>query len=623
MATVTAPRKRPNSRRRWWIIGAIVAVLVIVGIIASTMLGGAAAQQPGETPGWTTVDVTTGAIEASVGATGNVAPQAQADVRFVTDGVVTEILVKPGDQVSANQPLAKLEQIDAQLKLTAAQADFELAQAGFDKLKSGSTAEEIKEAQAKLAQAQAQYQQTLAKFSNADIAAARARLEEAQVRLNALRASAKSTDVRDAEAGLQRAQLALQSERDRLSQAKTNAQLGLDRAVADLSRVQQNYATAKGNWEFVQETGNDPTNPSSPNPAKPGERIPNKLNDTQRQQYYDTFVSAEAALRSSEASVEQARVEFDTSRQSEVTGIQTAEQQVASAQAALDKVRNSEPAQIAEARAAVASAQADLNRLVGDSRSSDLASAQASLDSAQLALDKVMQGATTYDLVKAQSDVVRADTALKQAERAMAQTILTAPFDATVARIDLRIGEQSASSGIVALVDMRSFHVDIPIDELDIAQIQSGQAARIVLDALPGNEMTGRVTTISPLAVKSDRGTNTYAVTVELDSTDGAVKPGMTATIRLITTRKEGVVLVPRRAIQTENGQSFVYVPSAVPQAPQSTAPGATPTPPGERRVVTLGLSNSEQVEVLSGLQAGDKVYVPDVVQTFNPFANQ
>ncbi len=623
MATVVVPRKRP-SRRRWWIFGGVVLVLAVGAAIASVMMSGGAAQQKAETAGWTTADVTSGAIEASVGATGNIAPLAQADVQFAADGVVTDILVRPGDQVKANQPLAKVDQVDTQLKLTAAQADFELAQVGYDKLKSGATPEDLQDAQAKLAQAQAQYQQTLAKFSNADIAAARARLEEAQVRLNALRSTTKSTDIRDAEAQLQRAQLALQSERDRLSQAKTNAQFGLDRAVADLTRTQQNYATAKANWDFVQETGNDPTNPDSPNPSKPGQRTPNKLNDTQRQQYYDAFVSAESTLRSSESSVQQARVDFDSARQAEVTGVQTAEQQLASAQVAFDKVRNAEPAQIAEARAAVASAQADLNRLVGDSRSSDLASAQANLDAAQLAYDKVAKGASTYDLAKAQADLVRANTALKQAERAMAQTSLLAPFDATVARIDLRVGEQSASRGIIALVDLRSFHVDIPVDELDVAQIEAGQVARVVLDALPGKEMTGRVTTISPLATKSDKGTNTYAVTVELDQADAAVKPGMTATIRLITTRKEGVILVPRRTIQTENGQTFVYVPSAVPQAPrpQVAGPGATPTPPGERRVVTLGLTNSENVEVLSGLKAGDKVYVPDVVQTFNPFGN-
>jgi RND family efflux transporter MFP subunit len=622
MATVVASGKR-SSRRRWWVLGGIVLALAAVGGIAASIMGAAAGAQQAATPGWIVTDVQTGAIEASVSATGNIAPQAEAELRFATDGVVTEILVKPGDVLKEGQPIARIDLIDAQLKLTAAQADYEQAQAGLRKLQDGATAEDIKEAQATLAQAEAQYQQTLAKFSNADIAAARARLEQAQVQLNALRATSKSTDIRDAEAQLQRAELALQSERDRLSQSKTNAQLQLDRAVADLSRAQQNYATAKANWDFIQETNQDPTNPESADPAKPGEKIPNKLNDTQRQQYYDAFVSAEAALRSAEATVRQSQVDFDTARQAEVTGIQSAEQSLASAEAAFDKVKNAEPAQLAEARAAVASAQAELNRLVGDSRSSDLAASQANLDAAQLQLDKLQRGPAAYDLATAQADLARAETTLKQAERALAQATLAAPFDATVARIDLRIGEHSATRGIVAIVDMRSFHVDVPVDELDIAQIQSGQAARITLDALPSAELAGRVTTISPLAVKSDKGTNTYAVTVELDGSDPAVRPGMTASIQLVTTRKEGIVLVPRRAVQTENGQSVVYIPGAAAQpAAPPAGPGATPTPPGDRRVVTLGLTNSEFVEVTSGLTAGEKVYVPDVVQTFNPFGS-
>jgi len=623
MATMTAPRKRPRMGRRWiWIALALIAI-VIIGIIAVGALNGGAQATAG-TPGWVTEAVANGAIEASISATGNVAPQAQAELRFTGDGTVMEILVKPGDTVKAGQPLARIDQVDAQLKLEAAQADYEQAKAGYDKLKAGSTPEEIKDAQAKLAQAQASYDQTLAKVSNADVVAARARLEQAQVQLNQIRSSPVSTDMRDAEAQFQRAQIALQSERDRLSQAKTNAQLQMDRAVADLSRVQQNYATAKQNWDFVNQTGQDPTNPESSDPSKPGEKIPNKLSDTQRQQYYDSFVSAEANLRNAESTVRQAQVDFDAARQAETTGVQTAEQQLASAQASRDKVRGGEPATLAEARASVASAQADLNRLIGTSRASDLAAAQTNIEAAQLALDKLSKGANAYDLAKAQSDVARAETTMKQLQRALNQTSLSSRFDATVARIDLRIGEQAGVNGIIAVVDMRSFHIDLPIDELDVTQVQAGQTVRITLDALVGKEFTGKVTTISPLAVKNDKGSNTYAVTVELDGADAMVRPGMTASVQVVTTRKEGVVLAPRRAIQTENGQTFVYVPSAKPTTPQPQAagPGAIAPPPGERRAVKLGLSNSDMVEVVSGLATGEKVYVPDVVQTFNPFAN-
>jgi hypothetical protein len=132
-----------------------------------------------------------------------------------------------------------------------------------------------------------------------------------------------------------------------------------------------------------------------------------------------------------------------------------------------------------------------------------------------------------------------------------------------------------------------------------------------VLDALLDQELTGTVTTVSPLATRSDRGSNTYAVTVALGGASGAVLPGMSATVQIVTESKPGVVLAPRRAVQSEGGASFVYV---------QAAPGAQlpPGEPGERRPVTLGLANSQRVEVTSGLAAGEQVLVPDVVQTVN-----
>ena len=87
----------------------------------------------------------------------------------------------------------------------------------------------------------------------------------------------------------------------------------------------------------------------------------------------------------------------------------------------------------------------------------------------------------------------------------------------------------------------------------------------------------------------------------------------MTETVQIVTQSKPNAVLVPRRAVQTENGESYVLIAKDGPADPQTRRPAS------ERRVVTLGLSNAEYIEVLSGLQAGEKVLVQDVVQTFNP----
>jgi len=280
--------------------------------------------------------------------------------------------------------------------------------------------------------------------------------------------------------------------------------------------------------------------------------------------------------------------------------------------------------QLAAAQADVATAQAELSRLTGANRAGNLDGAKAGITIAQQDLEKLMADPSASALAKAEAAVVNADVAVKQAQRVLDQAALKAPFPATVARVDLRVGEAASggvasaesTAGVVVVADLSSFHIDLPVDELDVAQIAAGQQVRIALDALPGTELTGKVTNVEPLPTQTDRGTNTYKVTVEIDSSATTLRSGMTATVQIVTQSKPAVVLVPRRAVQLEGGESYVLLPKEGPPDVQNHRPAS------ERRNVTLGLSNGEFVEIMSGLKAGDKVLVQDVVQTFNPVAN-
>jgi len=177
------------------------------------------------------------------------------------------------------------------------------------------------------------------------------------------------------------------------------------------------------------------------------------------------------------------------------------------------------------------------------------------------------------------------------------------------------VGERAGQNGVIAVADLSSFHVDVPVDELDVAQIRAGQPVKIALDALPGQNLTGKVANVEPLATKSEKGTNTYNVTVAIASTDQGIKPGMTAVAQIVTQSKSGVVLVPRRAVQSANGQTFVLIP-------KEGQPGPDGTPASERRSVTMGLSNNDSVEITSGLKAGEQILIKDVVSTINPNQN-
>jgi HlyD family secretion protein len=608
MATIATPRKQARSGRKWWIIGGVVVLAALAGVWLMTR--GASSPNTAALAGWKTEPATSGTISATVNATGNVEARAQAELRFAADGTVTEILVKPGDKITAGQPLARLDTTNLQLQVDGAQADLQQAQADFDKLKLKATPEELAAAQARVAQAQGQYQQTAGSVSSADIAAARARLEAAKSKLASLEAG--HTGASDAELSLQSAQNQLAAKRDQLSLEKSNAEAALQQRVNDLTKAQSAYATASQNWQYVQDTGRDPANPSTTDAQ--GKSKPNKLNDAQRQQYYQAFVQAQADLRTAEGAVQQAQVAFDSARQAEITGVQAAERDVAAAQAGLDKqTSGGASAELSAARADVASAQATLNQLVGANRTGNVAAAKANVDIAQAELAKLTNDPNATDLARAQAGVARAEAALKQAQYAVDQATLKAPFPATVARVDLRVGERAGQDGVIAVADLSGFHIDVPVDELDVAQVSVGQPVTIALDALPGQNIDGVVTNVDPLATKSDKGSNTYKVTVELKSAAAAVRPGMTAAAQIVTQSKQGVVLVPRRAVQSENGQSYVLIPTSGQPDPQ------TQTPASERRPVKVGLSNSEFVEITDGLKAGEQVLIKDVVSTFNP----
>ncbi|MDQ2999477.1 MAG: efflux RND transporter periplasmic adaptor subunit, partial [Chloroflexota bacterium] len=376
--------------------------------------------------------------------------------------------------------------------------------------------------------------------------------------------------------------------------------------------AQAAYATAMQSWQYVQDTGRDPITPSTTDSK--GDSKPNRLNDAQRQQYYQAFVQAEADLHTAETAVQQAQVAYDGARQAEITGVQAADRDVVVAQAAVDKQRSGGAAEeLAAARAEVESARAQLSQLTGSNRSGNVAAAQAGVDIVQAELQQLSDDPSASDLARAEAGVARSQATLKVAQHELAQATLAAPFTATIARIDLRVGERAGATGVIAIADLSSFHIDIPVDELDVAQIKPGQTVKIALDALPDQDLTGTVTTIDPLATQTDKGTNTYNVVVTITATDPAVRPGMTAAAQIVTQHKDGIVLVPRRAVQSENGQSFVLI------AKEGPFDAATQTPANDKRPVTIGLSNSESVEIASGLKPGDKVLVRDVVSTITP----
>jgi HlyD family secretion protein len=507
---------------------------VLVGVLLLALLGGGAyfymirgnAQTAPPAQAAPAVEASSQTI-----AEAKVVPVRSAALSLASGGIVAEVLVKEGDQVTAGQVLARLDDADLKLDLEKALLDLKQAKADYQALLKGATPEAIAAAKARIAQAQGQYQQTAGSVTKADIAAARANLAAAQARLTALQAG--HTDARDAELALAQAQTQAQAKRDSLSQAKTDAQLQMQQRVQDLTKAQSAYATAKHNWEYVQQTGRDPSAVTIE--AQSGKKSHVKLDDKQKQQYADAFVQAEAAMHSAEAAVTQAQVDYDAARAAEVSGIQAAEQDVASAQARLDAQRaGGDKQQLAAAQAQVASAQAELNRLIGANRGGELEAAQANVAIAEAELAKLTADPDSSELARAEAAIARAELGVRQAQRALDLATLKAPFAGTIAALDLKLREYVAPGApIVQLADAGGWQIETSdLTELSVGNVHEGAPATISFDALPGVTLPGTVTRIKGLG-ENKQGDITYKVVVKPVQQDARLRWNMTASVSI------------------------------------------------------------------------------------------
>lgn len=585
------PAEPPTARQRKRLrIIRIILVILVLGALAAFFFWRAQANAPAAAPA-VSVPVTRANLEITVENSGKVQPARIINLPFQSNGQVREVLVKPNDHVTAGQALARLDDRELRLSIQQAEADLKTAQAGLTKARTGSaTPADIAQAQARVNASAAELQKTrTGNVTAADIREAEASLRAAQARLNALRDP--SPDKRStAELILTQAQTNLARTRDQLSAAKTTAQLAMTQTTSALTQAQSSYATAFENWQYVQDSGNDPLNPTTT--GADGKKIDNKLNDTQRQQYYDAFVRAEAALHSAENGVEQAQVAYDAARQQEITGIQEAEAKVLDAQKQLNALIAPRPADLAEAQAEVSRTQAQLDKLRQGGTRADVSAAQAQVDEARAGLDKLTAPVAASDIEIAEADVAQAQAKLDAAKLQLDSATLTAPFASTLATVDVIPGNVvSPSAPAFTLIDDTAIHLDMNVSESDVARIKSGGLVRITFDSIPDKEFNGTITSVAATG-KEDQNIVTYLVQAQFDPKGAAIKIGMTANASIEVDRRDNVIQVPSAAIKDDGITKSIQLVYGADKPPLTV-------------LVETGASNGTMTEIVRCVDTG------------------
>ncbi len=157
---------------------------------------------------------------------------------------------------------------------------------------------------------------------------------------------------------------------------------------------------------------------------------------------------------------------------------------------------------------------------------------------------------------------------------------------------------QTVTSADIVMVLSNHLIVQAQVDETDIGKVGAGQGAVITLDAYPEIKVKGDVDHIF-YESKLVNNVNIYQVDIMPETVPAVFRSGMTATVDIIETTKDNILLIPLDAVKRNKGGAYVLL---------SQAPGE---PPVERNI-ELGISDEKNVEVLSGISQKDKVLIAD-----------
>ncbi|HXT77705.1 MAG TPA: efflux RND transporter periplasmic adaptor subunit [Candidatus Eisenbacteria bacterium] len=308
-------------------------------------------------------------------------------------------------------------------------------------------------------------------------------------------------------------------------------------------------------------------------------------------------------------------------------------------------------AQLAEARSKLLRAEDDLRAAKAGGRSDQAAQAAGLLATATAQRDRlqrnhdtltrlIAQQAATKDelaandveLAKAQAEVTRLAAAKQEFERdvqldagrstfavqqgqsevaALEEKVrsgrITAPADGTLYSLPIKTGDFVKTGDLLAeMADLHKVRVRAFIDEPELGVLEPGQQVRITWDALPNRTWTGKTEVIPKQVVaRGARSVGELLCTVNNDNLE--LLPNINVNVRINSQERSNVLTVPRGSVASDGNQRFVYV---VKHNELSVNKSRL-----ERREIRVGIADSTNYEVTSGLQENEMIALPGDIE--------
>jgi RND family efflux transporter MFP subunit len=230
---------------------------------------------------------------------------------------------------------------------------------------------------------------------------------------------------------------------------------------------------------------------------------------------------------------------------------------------------------------------------------------QEQLDTSSAAADSLRA-----KIALAKQQVQSSEMRIREAQQAVDNCVINAPYDGIVVSKDAQVGEMVSPisagggftrTGIATIVDMNSNEIEVDVNESYIARVKDRQKVTAILDAYPNWEIPSHVRTVIPTA---DRQKATVKVRISFDKLDPRILPDMGIKVTFLSdepVKKADAnapvvaALLPNEAVHDESGKKIVFL---------------VKNDKLERRAVSVGNPHGAQTEILSGIVAGDAVVV-------------
>lgn len=537
------------KKKRFWLITAIVLAIVIFVIYRFS--------SPKAEFTYTTEAAVRGDLQQTVSATGAVESAHEISLAFKTSGKIAGVSVKEGAVVKAGQELARLDLASASAALKQYQASLDAAKANLEKVKAGSSVEDVKLNREQLAKAQNDYNSLVRESSD-------------QVKI----LKDKTVD------SLNNAIFTSQTTLNTVYNALINRETIYHLTTSDINlenRVNNDYGLLNNELsslrtivDTAKNSGGDQNKILAATDAvrvylgKLGSFLDSSYALSEKIIISTTYTQTEKDAIKASISSQQ------TINNASLTSVQTA-------RANLVNGVNSYDSQIQAASNSVAIYQAQLDIKQAGPRSFDLSAAQAQVAQAQAQLDKMYADLADY--------------------------YIKAPIDGKITKVNFRAGEIPAmGSAVINMLGTEKFEVKADIPESDITKIKVGDKVVIELDAFGSDKpFSGTITFIDP-AQTIIKDVIYYKTTISFDdgSWNEQIKPGMTANITIKSEHKQGIVYIPQRAVRVKE--------TALGEIPQKFVEVMVGGQPQER-LVEVGLrGDNGLVEIISGLSEGEQV---------------